>query len=114
MLNDIENEQSKNVKLISEIKELRARRNIIEHNNSIINHEYLIMSKKTNKKAIGKTIISSPDYVHQAYKNTISFLIIATAIILSKSDIVLDKVVCLIKKIKNASYELQLAKILTE
>lgn len=113
LLDDLEeNKDDKIKKIIRDIRELRARRNILEHNDGIINDKYLIMTKATNKKDIGKAIITSPTYISQAYNNVISFYCLATKLVMKKLGLELDidKANSLLKETKNITNEIEMMK----
>lgn len=113
LLNELEeNKDDKIKKIIKDIRELRARRNILEHNDGIINEKYLIMTKATNKNDMGKVIITLPSYISQAYNNIVSFYWLATKLVMKKLGLELDvdKVISLLKETKNLTNELQMIK----
>ena len=67
--------------IISRLVELRARRNIVEHNQSVINEKYINTSHKYEDKN-GALLVTSPGYVTERYKDIISFYVIATKLCL--------------------------------
>ena len=112
LLKGLENNDDKIKKIIKDIRELRARRNILEHNDGIINDKYLTMTGATNKKDMGKMIITSPVYISQAYKNVISFYCLATKFVMKifELEMDIDKINLLLKETKNITNELQMIK----
>lgn len=113
LLNELEeNKDDKIKKIIKDIRELRARRNILEHNDGVINDKYLTMTGATTKKDMGKAIMTSPAYISQAYNNVISFYCLATKLVMKKLGLELDadKVISLLKETKNITNELQMIK----
>ena len=112
LLKELENNDDKIKKIIKDIRELRARRNILEHNDGVINDKYLTMTGATTKKDMGKAIITSPAYIPQAYDNIISFYCLATKLVMKKLklEIDVDKVNSLLKETKNTTNELQMIK----
>lgn len=112
LLKELENKDDKIKKIINDIRELRARRNILEHNDGVINDRYLTMIGATTKKDIGKTIITSPTYISQAYNNVILFYYLATKFVMKKLEleIDIDQVNSLLRETKNITNELQMIK----
>ena len=112
LLKELENNDDKIKKIIKDIRELRARRNILEHNDGVINEKYLTMTGTTTKKDMGKAIMTSPAYISQAYNNVISFYCLATKLVMKKLGLELDadKVISLLKETKNITNELQMIK----
>ena len=95
-----ENEEVKN--LISRLEELRARRNIVEHNQSVINDKYIKTAQKYADKK-GALLITSPCYVTDRYKDIISFYVIATKICLHLKGQEMDEEF-LISEVKKATH----------
>ncbi len=112
LLQEILKNTKNNEKLIEDISELRARRNILEHNDGMIDDEYIKRVKSVSEKDIGKVIITAPDYITENYKNLIAFYTLATCIVAKKLGEKLDGDILsdIFKRTRKLTSEIQMIK----
>lgn len=91
LYNDLQRQNEDLKNFVFDIKELRARRNIFEHNAGVIDERYLTDINSQNKKDLGKRLLTPPSYISKAYQNVINFYIIVTKFVMEKKHLKFDK-----------------------
>lgn len=86
ILNEILSERSHEAqKVVEFITEMHARRNLMEHNNQFITKDYIKKSKSSlTEENIDSLLITSPNYIQQAYNNVVSYATLAITFDLEK------------------------------